>query len=488
MPIRPLPIDPSFENLKKQAKQLHKAARTGEAEALALVREFHPHAQEALEKFQLADAQLVVACSYRFSSWPKLKQHLTVVKEFIWDPPSDPNGASGTLIERFLRLACVNYGNWNLSMAEEARRLLAEHPEIGAADIYAASATGDFETVRDMLARSASLVNNKGGALHWEPLLYCCYSRLNSTDPGHSTLEVARLLLKRGADPNAGFLWRGNIPAFTALTGAFGEGEAGAHNPPHQYRDALVRLLLNAGADPNDGQALYNTRAPVEVLQLLFSHGLGRDKGGPWIKRVGERWGKPSDLLLEELWGAARHNQFDRVKLLVEHGADVSRPGMRNGRTAYEEARLAGNDEIAEYLLQHGAKRVELDEKERFVSACVAGRREETLAMLRKNPKLMEQIGKERRSEVVHKAVNSEREQAVRLVAELGFDLNAMILQRTPMHDAAWGNHVEMIKLLLQLGADPTTRDGAHDGTPLDWAEYNQQREAADFLRTVTRE
>jgi ankyrin repeat protein len=105
--------------------------------------------------------------------------------------------------------------------------------------------------------------------------------------------------------------------------------------------------------------------------------------------------------------------------------------------------------------------------------------------MLQKNPKLMEQLCEERRSEIVHKAVKSGRVEAVRLVAELGFDLNAMILQRTPMHDAAWGNHVEMISLLLQLGADPTIRDGAYAGTPLDWAEYNQQRQAADYLRTV---
>lgn len=66
MPIRPLPTDPSLENLKKQAKQLHKATHAGDADALALVREFHPHAQEALAKFLLAEAQLVIARSYRF--------------------------------------------------------------------------------------------------------------------------------------------------------------------------------------------------------------------------------------------------------------------------------------------------------------------------------------------------------------------------------------------------------------------------------------
>jgi len=34
------------------------------------------------------------------------------------------------------------------------------------------------------------------------PLLYACYARLDLS--GHSTLEVARVLLSAGADPNAG--------------------------------------------------------------------------------------------------------------------------------------------------------------------------------------------------------------------------------------------------------------------------------------------
>ena len=114
MPSRPLPNDPSLENLKNHAKRLRKSARVGDVEALALVREFHPHAAETLKNFRLADAQLVVARMYGFPSWARLKQHLAVVQEFMWDPPSDPNAPSASLIDRFLRLGCLNYGNWNL--------------------------------------------------------------------------------------------------------------------------------------------------------------------------------------------------------------------------------------------------------------------------------------------------------------------------------------------------------------------------------------
>jgi ankyrin repeat protein len=485
MPTRPLPTDPSLENLKNQAKHLSKTARAGAADTISLIREFHPHPDQALKSLQLADAQLVVARMYGFPSWAKLKRHLAVVHEYIWDPPSDPRAADGPLIDRFLRLACLSYGNWNLSMAEEARWIIAGHPELATADLYTACTVGEVDAAGSIIARDPALVNRKGGALRWQPLLYCCYSRLNSPNPRHSTLEVARLLLAHGADPNAGFLWRGNIPAFTALTGAFGGGEAGAHNPPHQHRDALVRLLLDSGADPNDGQALYNTSAPVEVLRLLFANGLGQDKDGQWTKRMGDRL-SPQEMLQWELWRAARHNQFEKVKFLVEHGVDVNRPTTDRNTTPYQEAVVAGNHELGEYLLQHGGIRIELDEKQRFASACAMGRREQAHAILKENPRFIESLSEEERSRIVHSAAASGREEALRLVAELGFDLNAMILKRTPMHDAAWGNHIGTIKLLIQLGADPTIRDGEHHGTPLNWAEYNHQPEAADYLRRIT--
>ena len=48
MPSRPLPNNPSLEQLRKEAKRLRKAVAAGDAGARALVMEFHPHAERAL--------------------------------------------------------------------------------------------------------------------------------------------------------------------------------------------------------------------------------------------------------------------------------------------------------------------------------------------------------------------------------------------------------------------------------------------------------
>ena len=169
----------------------------------------------------------------------------------------------------------------------------------------------------------------RGGPSNWEPLLYASYSRLNSGAEGHSTLEVARLLLEHGADPNAGFLLEGHY-LFTALTGAFGEGERGPINQPeHQYCYQLARLLLATGADANDSQALYNrmfTRG-TRHLELLFEFGLGqgvKGEGGVWFRRLNNQLWEPSQMLEDQMGWAAQHNHMDRVQLLVAHGVDVN--------------------------------------------------------------------------------------------------------------------------------------------------------------------
>jgi ankyrin repeat protein len=395
--------------------------------------------------------------------------------------------------DALIKLACLVYGDWHPSRAEEARRLLVEQPELGRTDLYAAAAAGDVSAARAMLADDPALANIKGGPFDWEPLLYACYSRID--DPGRSTLEVARLLLAAGADPNAGFLL-GDVPPFTALTGAFGEGEDGRNQPPHSRCEELARLLLDAGADPNDGQTLYNRhfRSDDGHLHLLLAYGLGHDKHGPWYERLGDQMQSPERLLVEELWSAARKGFFERVKLLVDHGADVNTPGLRDRRTPYEAALRMGNHEIAGYLLQHGARKIDLPPEDRLAAALISGRRPEVTAILAANPAALEHLGLHCRTELPNRAVEANHPDGLRLMSTLGFDLSARThhdgvginLATTPMHNAAWQGNLELVKLLIELGADPTIRDPNYNATPQGWAEYNHQQVVVDYLMSLT--
>ena len=77
-PARSLPEKPSLESDRKRAKSLLRALRSAEPESLTRLRTHHPRFQqrgdEAIspDRLRLADAQLVIAREYGFSSWPHL--------------------------------------------------------------------------------------------------------------------------------------------------------------------------------------------------------------------------------------------------------------------------------------------------------------------------------------------------------------------------------------------------------------------------------
>ena len=83
---------------------------------------------------------------------------------------------------------------------------------------------------------------------------------------------------------------------------------------------------------------------------------------------------------------------------------------------------------------------------------------------------------------------------AVRLAAELGWDVNRRARTDVPLdqewetglHHAAANGDAEVVRLLLELGADPTLKDCRFDGTPLDWAEHFDKPETAALLREIS--
>jgi len=493
VPPRGLPGNANLEQLKKGAKSFQRAVRAGDPGAAEVVNEFHPRLGSAapgspeLAGFTRADAQLVVARGFGFPSWPKLKAHLELVERYARSPHEQPTGGpiadETALGDEFLRLACVNYGDDDPARWERARGLLDANPWLARASIYTAAAVGDVPAARELLAADPACAARQGGPHAWEPLVYLTYSRVPIAGPGRSAIEVARLLLESGADPNAGYLWEGLVPPFTALTGVFANGEGVP--PAHGDWLALARLLLDAGADPNDGQTLYNRGWDPDDrwLGLLLEFGLGTGDGGPWRRLLGDRQDSPREMLEDVLMAAAHHGFADRVRLLLARGVDPEGMGSRHpiyeGRSPVQEAALLGHTELLSILVAAGASG-ERDDVDTLLTMAMAGDRDAVDRLLAANPGLRE-WAIERRPDQLVRAAEKNSLEAVALLIELGFDVNA-VNRIAPLHEAAMRGNLELIRLLLEHGADPNVRDVGYKATPAGWAEHHGQTEAAQYL------
>ena len=66
--------------------------------------------------------------------------------------------------------------------------------------------------------------------------------------------------------------------------------------------------------------------------------------------------------------------------------------------------------------------------------------------------------------------------EALSKLLPLGVDLDAFTAgfysHATPLHHAVWSGSLDAVRVLVEAGANLTTRDKAEDATPLDWAEY----------------
>lgn len=336
-----------------------------------MVREFHPRADDlltstdGLDVFTRADARLVIARLYGFGTWSELRYGVDLVREHTGTDPADR--ATGTVgggdkmtVDHFVALACVSYNPVDVhARLDEAAALLEADPALSVGSLAALAATGQHRLLAAVLDDDPDAVERATGPNRWPPLLYCTYSRVLAHGDDAASVATAQLLVDRGAGPNAGFLWHGLVPPFTALTGALGRGEG--DQPPHPDRDRLLQVLLEAGADPNDGQGLYNNGLAGTAhddpthLRLLHGFGLGESRNGPWYRRFGDRLTPPAELLYDELEVAAWRGLPNRMRFLVGLDLDLDRGVGRSGRPPLELAIEQRHDEVVTILRSAGA-------------------------------------------------------------------------------------------------------------------------------------
>ncbi len=400
-------------------------------------------------------------------------------------------------VDTFLAYAVLRYdGSDGPERWARAATVLAEHDDLAASSVHVAAAVADVAALRRHLSEHPTRADSAGGPLEWPPLMYLTYARVPDPAPPQQWVEALALLLEHGADPDAGVLLGGEAPPFTALTGLFGGGEQGeTAQPAHPYSAALAEQLLCAGADPNDGQALYNRMFPPsdDHLRLLFAHGLGRTES-VWRSRLGERVPEPPELVRAQLGWAVSHGFDARIRLLAEHGVDLESPltvGPGPGATALTPVHLAhrsGHRATAALLVDLGAA-PDPDPEWAAVSALLAGDRATVTRSLERSPDLLPHLVQRHRSLILWAAV-LDRADAIRLLADVGFDVNAYGRQDLPLeqpwetalHHAAGEGKLGVARTLLELGADPTLRDRRFSGTPLDWAHHLGRPELVDLL------
>jgi hypothetical protein len=271
--MKRLPERSNIDHLKKQAKELIRLYRGRDAEAISRFRSALPVAagqgDDAIASLKLGlhDAQSCVGREYGFASW-------TDLKSFVEANSASRNDQTACVLN-WLKLVYSGHvhGSGNRASPRAAVRMLAENPALGAADPYVACAAGGEDALRQATRSDAGWVNRPGGPLMLPPLVAVTHSTLLQVTEFRERLHgCARFLLSVGADPNQriGDRWppasvtspNDKYP-LSALYGAVGVN--------HDVE--LAKLLLESGANPNDGESLYHAVDDIECVRLLLENG-----------------------------------------------------------------------------------------------------------------------------------------------------------------------------------------------------------------------
>jgi ankyrin repeat protein len=415
-----------------------------------------------------------------------------------------------SLVSRFLQMACLDWrvgGSDRSARTADAVRLLHQHPALAHTNIYTAVACGDIEEVRRILDERPEAMHEIGGPRSWPPLLYLCAARLPEAE---QSVAVARLLLDRGADPNAFYLGGNADIHYTAFTSVMGRGEELAATHPHARE--LVALLLERGADPHDGQVLYNVFADntsrhlldndiVWLLELMYQHSVLRGHLQDWRNPAWpmfDIFGAPSlghgDRRLQGarfmLSGPVDRNLVPLAHWMLEHGAGPNAPQgtvwMGSSRTLYQEAVARGHDEMAALLARYGADTAPpaLDEFERVMDLCRRHDRDALAAVLAVQPRYRED------HRLMTAMINEHRLASVALLLDLGMspDVADPRTRARALHTVAATGAVDIAELLIAHGAEVDPPDGTYHAPPLGWAIYFRQAHMIEMLARHSRD
>jgi ankyrin repeat protein len=325
-----------------------------------------------------------------------------------------------------------------------ATALLAQHADVNATEadgttaLHWAVRAADHDLIAALLEAGAdpNALNRYGmAALHLAAV--------------NGDAAALRQLLEAGADANA------KLP----------EGETVLLSAARTGAPDAIRVLLQAGADPDAREGWYGETALMwaaaenhaEAVRALLEHG-----ADPNVRSAPQTWERRrvAQMLLSlgewtPLFYAARENALEAARVLVEGGADLDAADP-DGATALVIAIINAHNEFAEFLLAAGADPNVFDTSGMGALYAAIDMHRLAVGHGRPNPR---------------PAGLLDSADVVRLLLEHGADPNAElsspIIQRqhtfgdftlgegaTPLLRAAKSGDVEVVRMLLDAGAD----------------------------------
>lgn len=458
-----LPLRPSLEQLKTQAKELLKSLKSGDPAARQRLHENHPLGPSAGqgasdESWSLSDAQLVIAREYGAASWPKLRErvasilvatgdpmdllrqafaeddatlfrqlleHHPVLKTRIDEPVEAFNSPVITQVRsrEMLDVLLEAGANINLrskwwaggfGLLDTAEPDLA-HYAIGrgaAVDVHAAARLGLVDKLRELISADLTLVHARGG---------------DGQTPLHfaSTIPVAEWLLNHGADIDA--------------------RDVDHESTPVQYmvrdRQEVARYLVRRGC-----------RTDLFLAAALGDAAL-------------VRWHLDSDpdcirmRVTPEFFPKTHHHS----------GGTIYQWTLGWFVSPHEVARDFGHPEIVRLLMERSPAEV------RFLAACWMADENEVRQSLTLHPGVREALSANDRRHVALAARNN-RTDVVRVMLAAGFPADATgEHDGTPLHWAAFHGNTEMIQAILNYHPPLEQTDRSFQATPLGWAIHGSE-------------
>jgi ankyrin repeat protein len=453
----------NLEQQHKRAKDLLRAAREGDAAAIARVQAVRPEITPASVK--LSDAQFALAREQGFPSWPRLVADVQArdVSDFRaavrrLDLPAARRLLAAPHVRQRINDPMFDFGQRAAHAAARSQEMLALLIEAGA-DINAGSEwqNGPFTvldhtdegTTRFLLARDARLTPHAAARLGWLDELRAMVRADGAVvharggdgrQPLHEalTVTIADFLLDEGAGIDVPCIDHHATPAQYALVD----------------RPDVCRRLLARGATPDIFMAA----------------------------RLGDRALATRLLDADPASAEARINAPGYRPVPPSH---IYCWSLGFGLSPHEVATRFGHRDVRDLLAARSSPRV------RFMNALAAADAPAVSAAVAANPSLVQSLSRKEHGHLAQ-AIFHERFETATLMLACGFDPAAPGVDGgTALHTACWVGNVGMVERVLASGGIPLdARDTTYQSTPLGWAAFgsvHRRAAGADYPGVVDR-